>query len=92
MQAISYSVCCIKVSGESVVRSLVLIFKNKESAAEEIMVVINGPNLSHADVVIKEAMNSDWNSRQAHGTSFEQLFWSSRGPASSPVAFYFSTF
>lgn len=72
MQAIS--VCCVKVSGESVVESLVLIFENKESTAEEFMIAINGPNLSHADVVIKEAMNSYWNSRQAHGISFEQLF------------------
>ena len=72
MQAIS--VCCIKVSCESVLESLVSIFENhydvrrnmnEKSTSEEFMIAINGPNLSHADAVIKEAMNSYWNSRQS---------------------------
>ena len=72
MQAIS--VCCVKVSCESVLESLVSIFENhydvrrnmnEKSTSEEFMIAINGPNLSHADAVIKEAMNSYWNSRQS---------------------------
>ena len=36
---------------------------NEESTAEEFMIAVNGPNLAHADAVIKEAMNSYWNSK-----------------------------
>eukprot|EP00794_Sanderia_malayensis_P014467 gene14467-15971_t len=70
MQAIS--VCCVKVSCESVLESLVSIFENhfdarrnmnEESTTQEFLIAINGPNLSHADAVIKEAMNSYWRSK-----------------------------
>ena len=70
MQAIS--VCCVKVSCKSVLESLVSIFENhyewnmnEKSTSDEFMIAINCPNLSHADAVIKIAMNSYWNSRQS---------------------------
>jgi hypothetical protein len=70
MQAIS--VCCVKVSCESGLESLVSIFENhfdarrnmnEDSTAQEFMIAVNGPNLSHADSVIKDAMNSYWQSK-----------------------------
>ena len=70
MQAIS--ACCVKVSCESVLESLVSIFENhfdarrnmnEGSTTQEFMIAINGPNLAHADAVIKEAMNSYWCSK-----------------------------
>ena len=36
---------------------------NEESTTQEFMIAINGPNLAHADAVIKEAMNSYWRSK-----------------------------
>ena len=70
MQAIS--VCCVKVSCESVLESLVSIFENhfdarrnmkEESTAQEFMIAVNDPNLAYADTVIEEAMNSYWQSK-----------------------------
>lgn len=70
MQA--FSACCVKVSCESVLESLVSIFENhfdarrnmnEESTAQEFMIAVNGPNLAHGDAIIKEAMNSYWRSK-----------------------------
>ena len=70
MQAISVS--CVKVACESVLESLVSIFEkhfdvrrnmNEESTAEEFMIAVNGPNLVHSNLLIKEAMNSYWHSK-----------------------------
>ena len=63
MQAISVS--CVKISCESGLESLVSIFEshfdarrdmNKDSASEEFMVAVNGPNLSHCDNLVREAL------------------------------------
>ena len=63
---------CVKVACESVLESLVSIFEkhfdvrrnmNEESTAEEFMIAVNGPNLVHSNLLIKEAMNSYWHSK-----------------------------
>jgi hypothetical protein len=70
MQAIS--MCCFKISCESVLESLVPVFENhfdpnrnmkEKSTTEEFMIAVNGPSLGHADAVIREAMNSYWKSK-----------------------------
>ena len=72
MQAIS--VCCVKVSCESVLESLVTIFENhfdarrnmhETSTSEECMIAVNGPNLANSDAVVKEAMTSYWRSKRS---------------------------
>ena len=71
LQAIS--VCCVKVSCESVLESLVSIFENhfharrnmhETSTSEEFMIAGNGPNLASSDAVVKEAMTSYWRSKK----------------------------
>ncbi len=72
MQA--FSACCVKVSFESLLESLVSISKNhfnvirnmnEESKAQEFMIAVNGPNLAHAEAVIKDVMNSYWLSKES---------------------------
>ena len=70
IQAISVS--CVKVSCESVLESLLSIFENhfdarrhmnEDSTSEEFTIAVNGPNLSHCDNLVKEAMDSYWGSK-----------------------------
>ncbi|CAB4005233.1 Hypothetical predicted protein, partial [Paramuricea clavata] len=78
MQAIS--VCCVKISCESVLESLVSVFENhfdpnrnmkEESTTEEFMITVNGPSLGHADAVIREAMNC---AQKSGGSTSWQFF------------------
>ena len=70
MRAIS--VCCVKISCESVLQSVVSVFENhfdprrnmkEESTTEEFMIVVDVPSFGNADAVIREAMNSYWKSK-----------------------------
>ena len=83
MQAIS--VCCVKISCESVLESLVSVFENhfdpkrnmkEESTTEEFMIAVNAPSLGHADAVIREAVNSYWKSKaQKRGGNTSSTSW-----------------
>ena len=87
MQAVLVS--CMKVSCESLLESLVSTFENhfdarrtmnEDSTSEEFMIVVNGPNLSHCDNLVKEAMDTYWRS---NGSSLVKeamdSYWGSKG-------------
>ena len=70
MQAIA--VCYVKQSCESILESMVSMYKyhfdgtrnmEEEDLNEESFIAINGPNLSHCNSVIEEAMNRFWKDR-----------------------------
>ena len=71
----SIAVSSVKHSCESVLESLVSKFENhfdnrrnmgEESAIEEFDIAVNGPNLAHADSIIKEAMDMYWSGSNWH--------------------------
>ena len=77
LQAIS--VCAVKFSVESVLESLISVYKhhyrddrklNEESAAEEFQIAINGPSLARYDDVVHSAMSQYWSSKSNASWNF----------------------
>ena len=70
----SIAVSSVKQSCESILESLVSQYENhfdsrrslnEENANEEFVISVNGPNLTHCDAVVNEAMDMYWKSKNS---------------------------